>query len=47
MRQLGIEPDEKVARRFELSMQYAVGKAMRRGMKNLPEPLARFMPQAA
>jgi len=47
MRQLGIEPDEKVARRFELSMQYAVGKAMRRGIKDLPQPLVKFMPRAA
>jgi hypothetical protein len=26
-------------------MQYAVGKAMRRGLKNLPESLARFCPR--
>src|SRR3954468_6805830 len=38
MRKLGVEPDEKVHRRFQLSMQYAVGKAMRRGIKALPEP---------
>lgn len=42
MRQQGVEPDAKVTRRFELSMRYAVGKAVRRGMKNLPEPLQRF-----
>jgi hypothetical protein len=42
MRALGEEPDEKVHRRFELSMQYAVGKALRRGIKNLPEPLLQF-----
>jgi len=47
MRKLGVEPDEKVHRRFELSMQYAVGKAMRRGIKALPEPLTRFLPKAA
>jgi hypothetical protein len=47
MRQMGIEPDEKVARRFQLSMQYAVGKAMRRGIKDLPEPLLQFVSQAA
>jgi hypothetical protein len=47
MRQLGVEPDEKVARRFELSMQYAVGKAMRRGIKDLPATLSRFIPKAA
>jgi hypothetical protein len=47
MRQLGIEPDEKVARRFQLSMQYAVGKALRRGLRDLPEPLIQFIPRAA
>ena len=47
MRKLGVEPDAKVHRRFELSMQYAVGKAMRRGIKALPEPLTRFLPKAA
>ena len=48
MRELGVEPDDRVTRRFELSMRYAVGKAVRRGMKTLPEPLQRFAaPQAA
>jgi hypothetical protein len=47
MRRLGVQPDEKVNRRFQLSMQYAVGKALRRGLKNLPEPLTQFLPQAA
>jgi hypothetical protein len=47
MRALGIEPDEKVLTRFELSMQYAVSKAMRRGMKEFPAVLERFMPRAA
>jgi hypothetical protein len=47
MRNLGIEPDERVHRRFQLSMQYAVGKAIRRGVKSLPEPLHTFLPQAA
>ena len=47
MRALGVEPDEKVRRRFQLSMQYAVGKAMRRGIKILPRPLEQFLPQAA
>jgi hypothetical protein len=42
MRRYGVEPDEKVKRRFDLSMQYAVDKALRRGLKNLPEPLRRF-----
>ena len=47
MRRHGVEPDEKVRRRFDLSMQYAVDKALRRGLKNLPEPLRRFCSQAA
>jgi hypothetical protein len=47
MSKLGIVPDEKVRRRFELSMQYAVEKAVRRGIKDLPTPLTRFLPQAA
>jgi len=47
MRALGVEPDEKVRRRFEMSMQYAVGKALRRGIKQLPESLLRFAPRAA
>lgn len=47
MRQLGVEPDDKVVRRVERSMRYAVGKAVRRGLKELPEPLAQFLPQAA
>lgn len=47
MRELGIEPDQKVLGRFDLSMRYAVGKALRRGVRHLPEPLLRFIPQAA
>jgi hypothetical protein len=47
MRKLGVEPDEKVLRRFDLSMQYAVGKAVRRGIKRLPESLNQFLPKAA
>lgn len=42
MERLGIAADERVQRRFELSMQYAVGKALRRGLKHLPEALAGF-----
>jgi len=42
MKKLGVEPDAKVRRRFDLSMQYAVDKAMRRGIKHLPQPLHRF-----
>jgi hypothetical protein len=47
MEKLGVAADAKVARRFEMSMRYAVGKATRRGIKELPEPLAQFLPQAA
>lgn len=47
MRKLGVEPDEKVRKRVELSMQYAVGKALRRGIKQLPQPLLKFAPVAA
>src|SRR3954451_4310373 len=47
MRLLGVEPAARVHRRFQLSMQYAVGKAVRRGVKHLPEPLQQFLPQAA
>src|SRR5437773_7202 len=47
MRELGIEPDAKVHRRFRLSMQYAVDKAVRRGIKQLPQPLLQFVAQAA
>lgn len=47
MKRLGIAPDQRVRRRFDLSMQYAVGKAMRRGIKGLPRPLERFVPRAA
>ena len=47
MRAAGIQPDARVERRFDLSMRYAVDKAMRRGIKELPEQLEQFLPQAA
>jgi hypothetical protein len=47
MRRHGVEPDEKVHRRVDLSMQYAVGKAVRRGIKQIPELLLRYLPNAA
>jgi hypothetical protein len=47
MRKHGIRPDRKVRRRFEMSMRYAVGKALRRGAKNLPASLVQFLPRAA
>ena len=43
MRELGVEPDDRVWRRFDLSMRYAVDKAVRRGLKELPQPLHRFV----
>ncbi len=42
MRRLGVEPDAKVRRRFDLSMRYAVDKAQRRGLRRLPRQLVRF-----
>jgi hypothetical protein len=42
MRRLGVEPTGQVMRRYQSSMQYAVGKAVRRGMKNLPAALQQF-----
>lgn len=47
MRLHGIEPDEKVHRRFQASMQYAVGKALRRGIRQLPASLQQFAAVAA
>ena len=47
MRRHGVEPDEKVHRRVEMSMRYAVGKAVRRGIKQIPELLLRYLPHAA
>jgi hypothetical protein len=46
MRRFGVEPNDKVNQRFELSMRYAVAKAVRRGIKALPESLHRFLPQS-
>ncbi len=47
MRRRGIEPNEKVHRRVEMSMRYAVGKAMRRGIKEIPEALMQYVQFAA
>ena len=44
---LGIEPDARVRRRLQLSLQYAVGKALRRGLKDLPAELSEYAPMAA
>ncbi|HEX4056609.1 MAG TPA: hypothetical protein VHX86_20305 [Tepidisphaeraceae bacterium] len=43
MRRRGIEPNEKVHRRVELSLRYAVSKAVRRGIKRIPESLLRYL----
>jgi hypothetical protein len=45
MRALGVEPDAKVLERYDRSMRYAVDKAVRRGICELPEPLLRFLPE--
>ena len=47
MRRLGVPPDARVLRRFDLSMQYAVSKALRRGMRRVPTALERFLPAIA
>jgi hypothetical protein len=47
MRELGVEPDERVNRRVELSLRYAVNKALRRGLKQLPPALQPYLPEAA
>jgi len=36
MRLLGVEPDPRVHLRFARSMEYAVAKALRRGIKRVP-----------
>lgn len=46
MRFLGIDPNPAVHRRFDVSMRYAVSKAMRRGLKALPSELDAFRPAA-
>ncbi|HZK82661.1 MAG TPA: hypothetical protein VFC46_16370, partial [Humisphaera sp.] len=47
MRRLGIKPNARVMDRFHRSMQFAVSKAMRRGLKQVPETLKEFEPKAA
>jgi hypothetical protein len=44
MQRYGIELTEKVHQRVDLSMRYAVSKAMRRGMKRIPASLTRYLP---
>ena len=45
MHKLGIKPTGGVTRRFQRSMQYAVGKALRRRIKRVPKELRSFMPR--
>ncbi len=47
MRRYGVPIDHRVQRRYEMSMRYAVDKAMRRGIKRLPAVLVRFASRAA
>lgn len=47
MKRLGIEPDARVTTRVARSMEYAVAKAVRRGIKSLPSDLEVFLPRAA
>jgi len=47
MNRIGVDPGERVRRRVQLSMQYAVGKAMRRGIKEIPQSLHQYLPIAA
>ncbi len=47
MKKLGVTPDRRVQTRFARSMEYAVAKAMRRGIKSVPHQLAQFLPKAA
>ncbi len=42
LQQLGIAPDARVIRRVRLSLEYAVGKAIRRGLRIVPEPLRQY-----
>ncbi|MFM7261963.1 MAG: hypothetical protein ACKO3W_15345, partial [bacterium] len=44
--ELGIAVEGPVARRFERSMQYAVAKAIRRGIRRLPVELLEFAPES-
>lgn len=47
MSRLGIAPDDKVRRRFDRSMRYAVDKASRRGLRSFPPVLETFRARAA
>lgn len=46
LKSLNIDPGPAVDRRFNLSMQYALAKAMRRGLRSVPADLQVFAPAA-
>lgn len=47
MRRLGVDPDARVMRRVQRSMEYALDKAVRRGLAIVPEPLQQYAARAA
>lgn len=47
MRRLGIEPDARTLTRVRRSMEYAVDKAVRRGLSIVPESLQQYAARAA
>ena len=42
LRRLGLEPDARVLARVRRSIEYAVDKAVRRGLAIVPEPLRQY-----
>jgi hypothetical protein len=47
MRQRGFNVTDRVLRRREQSMRYAMSKALRRGLKRVPEELVQWLPEGA
>ncbi len=47
MHKLGVEPTDRVKSRVDRSLQYAVAKALRRGLKQLPGQLMPYLPKQA
>lgn len=45
MRQRGFHVSKRVLERRRLAMQYALRKALRRGLKAVPEPLLQWLPE--
>ncbi len=45
MERLGVPVSDAVHKRYAGSMRYALAKAIRRGMKEIPPELARFVPR--